>query len=70
MGSLIERLLDLHPLPNATKILIELGIQTQNSDGSYRTLADILEELSEIWNELTEQQKDYITSIGEDSNEE
>lgn len=70
MGSLIERLLDLHPLPNATKILIELGIQTQNSDGSYRMLADILEELSEIWNELTEQQKDYITSIGEDSNEE
>lgn len=69
MGSLIERL-NLHILSNATKILTELGVQTQNSDGSYRMLKDILEELSEIWNELTEQQKDCIISIGEDLDEE
>lgn len=52
---------------NITKVFMSLGIPLRYNDGSYRSLVDILEELSNHWDKLSNYQQDLVGSTIEEN---
>lgn len=48
---------------NIIRVFASLDIPLRYNDGSYRPLEDILEELSNHWDKLSNYQQDFIGNI-------
>lgn len=53
---------------DVTKILRDLDIPVYHDDGSCRSLRDILEDLNDLWENLTACQRQYIYDISKGDN--
>lgn len=48
---------------DVTQVLRDLNINIFNDEGKLRTLRDILEDLNDRWQHLTDEQKAYIENL-------
>lgn len=64
-GTSLRGLMDnlVNPTDNAAAAFKELGIETTNSDGSFKSLDDILAQMRGSMSGLTEEQKAYYASV-------
>lgn len=64
-GTSLRGLMDnlVNPTDNAAKAFADLGIETTNSDGSFKSLDDILGQMRGSMSGLTEEQKAYYASV-------
>lgn len=46
---------------HAAENLSKFGVATRGADGAFRTLADVLRDIGEIWDELTQMEKDNLS---------
>lgn len=51
--------MDYSSFPN-TKLLNKLGIQLKDEDGNYRSIYDILNDLSDMWDKLNDKESKKV----------
>lgn len=54
---------DVEEISNAAKAYKEIGIEIINSDGSFKAMKDTLNELSLVWDDLTDVERSYIAEM-------
>lgn len=47
---------------HAAESLSKIGVSTREADGAFRTLSDVLQDIGEMWDELTQMEKDSLSS--------